>query len=336
MGLISAYRLRLRRQRLLWRAFRRRRELSSVANRMETCPAQPILLFSTLRNERIRLPYFLDYYRKLGIDHFVLVDNGSDDGSREYLAAEPDVSLWSTGASYKRSRFGMDWLMHLLRRHGREKWCLTVDVDEFLVFPFCETRPLRALTDWLDSSGTRTFSAMLLDMYPKGAMHEQPYREGQNPFEIAQYFDSGNYSIRRNPGLRNLWIQGGPRARLYFAEDPKEAPAMNKIPLVKWDPSYAYVSSSHMMLPRGLNLVYEEAGGEKPSGCLLHAKFLDTFAAKAEEELRRGQHYAESQEYRAYREGITRERDLWCSWSEKYINWRQLETLGLMSKGNWA
>ena len=336
MGLISAYRLRLRRQRLLWRAFRRRRELSSVANRMETCPAQPILLFSTLRNERIRLPYFLDYYRKLGIDHFVLVDNGSDDGSREYLAAEPDVSLWSTGASYKRSRFGMDWLMHLLRRHGREKWCLTVDVDEFLVFPFCETRPLRALTDWLDSSGTRTFSAMLLDMYPKGAMHEQPYREGQNPFEIAQYFDSGNYSIRRNPGLRNLWIQGGPRARLYFAEDPKEAPAMNKIPLVKWDPSYAYVSSTHMMLPRGLNLVYEEAGGEKPSGCLLHAKFLDTFAAKAEEELRRGQHYAESQEYRAYREGITRERDLWCNWSEKYINWRQLETLGLMSKGNWA
>jgi hypothetical protein len=336
MGLISAYRLRLRRQRLLWRAFRRRRELSSVTNRMETCPAQPILLFSTLRNERIRLPYFLDYYRKLGVDHFVLVDNGSDDGSREYLAAEPDVSLWSTGASYKRSRFGMDWLMHLLRRHGREKWCLTVDVDEFLVFPFCETRPLRALTDWLDSSGTRTFSAMLLDMYPKGAMHEQPYREGQNPFEIAQYFDSGNYSIRRNPGLRNLWIQGGPRARLYFTEDPKEAPAMNKIPLVKWDPSYAYVSSTHMMLPRGLNLVYEEAGGEKPSGCLLHAKFLDTFAAKAEEELRRGQHYAESQEYRAYREGITRERDLWCNWSEKYINWRQLETLGLMSKGNWA
>ncbi len=336
MGLISAYRLRLRRQRLLWRAFRRRRELSSVTNRMASWPAQPILLFSTLRNERIRLPYFLEYYRKLGIDHFVLVDNGSDDGSREYLAAEPDVSLWSTGASYKRSRFGMDWLMHLLRRHGREKWCLTVDVDEFLVFPFCETRPLRALTDWLDSSGTRTFSAMLLDMYPKGAMHEQPYREGQNPFEIAQYFDSGNYSIRRNPGLRNLWIQGGPRARLYFTEDPKEAPAMNKIPLVKWDPSYAYVSSTHMMLPRGLNLVYEEAGGEKPSGCLLHAKFLDTFAAKAEEELRRGQHYAESQEYRAYREGITRERDLWCNWSEKYINWRQLETLGLMSKGNWA
>lgn len=336
MGLIGAYRLRLRRKRLLWRAFRRRKQLSPVTNRTATCRSHPLLLFSTLRNERLRLPYFLDYYRKLGVDHFLLIDNGSDDGSREYLSAQPDVSLWATSYGYKQSRFGVDWVMHLLRRYGQNNWCLTVDVDEFLVFPFCEARPLRALTDWLDSSETRSFSAMLLDMYPKGAMHEQPYRAGQNPFEIAQYFDSGNYTVRRNPGLSNLWIQGGPRARLYFAEDPKEAPAMNKIPLVKWDPSYAYVSSTHMLLPRGLNLVYEDAGGEKPSGCLLHAKFLDTFAAKAEEELLRGQHYAESQEYRAYREGIAHERDLWCNWSEKYINWRQLEILGLMSKGNWA
>ncbi|NJS37773.1 MAG: glycosyltransferase family 2 protein [Rhodobacteraceae bacterium] len=336
MGLMSAYKLRLRRQYLLARAYRRGSQLKSVVNRMAGLRGQPILLFSTMRNERVRLPYFLDYYRKLGVDHFLIVDNASTDGTREYLLDQADVSLWSTDAGYKQSRFGMDWMMHLLRRHGVGNWCLTVDVDEFLVYPFCETRPLRALTDWLDSAGTRSFSSMILDMYPKGAMHEQPYREGQNPFDIAQYFDSGNYTISRNPTFRNLWIQGGPRARVFFADRPKKAPAMNKIPLVKWDPSYAYISSTHMMLPRGLNLTYETGGGEKPSGCLLHAKFLDTFALKAEEELQRGQHYAQSHEYRAYREGIAQERDLWCNWSEKYINWRQLEILGLMSKGNWA
>jgi Glycosyl transferase family 2 len=336
MRLIQVYRLRLRRRRLLLRAVRKRRQLRVVSDRMGNLRPAPILLFATIRNERVRLPFFLDYYRKLGVDHFLIIDNASDDGSREFLAAQPDVSLWATKEGYKQSRFGMDWLMHLLRRHGTDNWCLTVDVDEFLVYPFCENRPLRALTDWLDSAGVRAFPAMLLDMYPKGAMHEQPYREGQNPFEIAQYFDSGNYTIRRNWPYQNLWIQGGPRARLFFGDQPKQAPAMNKIPLVKWDRSYAYVSSTHMLLPRGLNLAYEVAGGEKPSGCLLHAKFLDTFALKAEEELGRGQHYAESHEYRAYREGISKERDLWCNWSEKYINWRQLESLGLMSKGNWT
>ena len=75
---------------------------------------------------------------------------------------------------------------------------------------------------------------------------------------------------------------------------------------------------------------------KKPSGCLLHAKFLDTFAAKANEEMERTQHYANSHEYRAYKAALNDQPDLWCKWTEKYINWRQLEILGLMSKGNWA
>ena len=91
-----------------------------------------------------------------------------------------------------------------------------------------------------------------------------------------------------------------------------------------------------MLLPRGLNAVYDEWGGEKASGLLLHTKFLDTFGAKAEEELNRREHYAGSTEYLAYAAGIRDNPELWCKWSEKYINWRQLEILGLMSKGNWA
>jgi len=230
----------------------------------------------------------------------------------------------------------VDWLNWLQRKYGHGHWCLVVDPDEFLIYPFCDTRPLRALTDWLDASSIKSFSAMLLDMYPKGRLDEQPYEEGQNPLEIACWFDSGNYSMKKNKRFGNLWIQGGPRSRVFFSDKPAKAPALNKIPLVKWDRSYTYVSSTHMLLPRGLNLVYDEWGGEKASGILLHTKFLDTFNAKAVEELARRQHYAASVEYRAYAETLKDDPDLWCKWSEKYINWRQLEILGLMSKGNWA
>ena len=295
-----------------------------------------ILVFSTLRNELVRLPYFLEYYRKLGINHFLIVDNDSDDGSREYLQEQPDVSLWTTTASYKRARFGVDWLNWLQRKYAAGHWTLVVDPDEFFVYPFCDTRPIRALTDWLDASSIKSFGAMLLDMYPKGGINDTPYRMGQNPFEIASWFDAGNYLIEKNKRFGNLWIQGGPRTRVFFSDAPEKSPALNKVPLVKWDKRYTYVSSTHMLLPRGLNLVYDEWGGEKASGVLLHAKFLNTFAAKAQEELRRRQHFAGSMEYKAYAEGATDNPDLWCKWSEKYINWRQLEILGLMSKGNWA
>lgn len=336
MGVWTAYLLRLKRRRLRLRALRKRRELSPVANRTKAIKPGDILLFCTLRNEAVRLPYFLEYYREMGVNHFIFVDNDSDDGSGSFLQDQPDVSLWHTRASYKRSRFGADWLNWLQRKYGHGHWTLVVDPDEFLVYPFCDTRPLRALTDWLDASSIRSFSSMILDMYPKGRIDQQPYRAGQNPLEIANWFDSGNYAIERNWKFGNLWIQGGPRQRVFFPDAPAKAPALNKIPLVKWDRKYVYASSTHMLLPRGLNAVYDEWGGEKASGVLLHTKFLDTFHGKAQEELDRKQHYSASVEYKAYAATLDENPDLWCKWSEKYINWRQLEILGLMSKGNWA
>ncbi|MCE5973170.1 glycosyltransferase family 2 protein [Sinirhodobacter sp. WL0062] len=336
MSIRETLRLRYKRKRLLFRAFRKRHELSCLADRTGAITASDILVFTTLRNEQIRLPYFLRYYRELGVRHFLIVDNGSDDGSTEYLLAQPDVSLWRTEASYRRARYGIDWINWLLRKYGTGHWTLTVDPDEFFVYPFCDTRPIDALTDWLDTYDIRAFPAMMLDMYPKGPIDAVPYRAGDDPFETACWFDGGNYTISKNPEYHNLWIQGGPRARMFFADRPTEAPSLNKVPLVRWERGFAFISSTHMMLPRGLNTVYDEWGGEKVSGCLLHAKFISPLNEKVAEEIQRGEHFDGSREYRAYSETLAIEPDLWCKWSEKYINWRQLEILGLMSKGNWA
>ncbi|MEL7131522.1 MAG: glycosyltransferase family 2 protein [Pseudomonadota bacterium] len=328
--------MRLRRKYRLARATRKSLELKEFQNNTSRIKPNDVLLISTMRNEQIRLPQFLDYYRMMGVDHFLLVDNDSTDSTLGYLNGMSDVSVWCTKASYKRSRFGVDWINWLARKYADGHWLLVVDPDELFVYPFCDTRPIRALTDWLENSGIRSFSAMLLDMYPKGRIGDQAYVPGQDPLEIAGWFDSGNYSISRNLQYGNLWIQGGPRARRFFADSPKKAPALNKVPLVKWSKRYAYVNSTHMLLPRGLNRVFDEWGGEKASGVLLHTKFLNTFTAKAQEEIVRNQHYAGSIEYKAYADIELEELDLWCKWSEKYINWRQLEILGLMSKGNWA
>lgn len=336
MSAISAYRLRLERRRWQIRAIRKRRELVPVNLGVDKIRPGAILAFLTVRNERPRLRYFLKYYRRLGVDHFFFVDNGSTDGSAEFLSDQSDVSLWCTEASYRKSRFGTDWLNWLKFRYGHKHWCLTLDPDELLVYPFCDTRPLPALCDWLDQSGVRTFGTLLLDLYPKDSIGDVKYREGDDPVAFAEWFDPGNYMFSRNPKYGNLWIQGGPRARAYFPDMPEEAPSLNKIPLVKWDRKYAYVSSTHMLLPRGLNSVYDSAGGEKASGCLLHLKFLDSFAEKAAEEVHRREHFASGREYQAYYEQGESAPPLWNAWSERYIGWRQLEMLGLISKGNWA
>jgi len=226
LSALGTYRLRLERKRKRVRSLRKRGELSSVVNRTAELARDDILLFCTLRNERIRLPFFLEYYRNLGVNHFMFVENNSDDGSREYLEKQPDVTLWTTAQSYKRSKFGVDWLNALQSRYGVDHWNLVVDVDEFFIYPFCDSRPLRALTDWLDASSIKSFGAMLVDMYPKSSVDDAQYEEGQNPFELAEYFDAGNYNITRNPKYGNLWIQGGARARAFFANEPARAPAL--------------------------------------------------------------------------------------------------------------
>ena len=314
---------------------RKGRDLSPTSIKTEQINSGDILLFTVVRNEKPRLSYFLKYYRALGVDHFVFVDNGSDDGTREFLEKQPDVSVWSTTASYKRAKFGMDWINALLGRHAAGHWVLVVDVDEFFVFPHCDTRDLKALTGWLDASSVKSFGAMLLDMYSERPVEKTPYRSGTDPIKKLEYFDPGNYTMRRNKKYGNLWVQGGPRQRIFFEDSPERAPALNKIPLVKWKKGYVYVSSTHNLLPRGLNLVYDEWGGEKATGCLLHAKFLDILKDKALEELERKQHYAASREYEAYSKKIGTGTRLWSEGSVKYEGWRQLEELGLMSSGNW-
>ena len=57
---------------------------------LNKAPSQPgsdrMLLFSAFRNERDFAPWFLQYYRQLGVDWFFIVDNLSDDGTTEFSA----------------------------------------------------------------------------------------------------------------------------------------------------------------------------------------------------------------------------------------------------------
>ena len=334
-GLWQAYRLRVKRRILLARAIRKRRELRKVSNRTAQIRKGDILAVVVVRNEAARLPYFLNHHRRLGVSHFLVVDNGSDDGTVELLQDQPDVSLWRTKASYRASRFGLDWTNWLLLRYGRRHWCLTLDADELLVYPHWETRPLPALTRWLDGLGVPALAAMMLDMYPQGPLAAQEYRAGDDPLAILQWFDSGNYSLQIQPRLRNLWIQGGPRARSFFADDPRRAPTMNKVPLVKWNWRYAYFNSTHTLLPARLNAVFDETGGEMISGALLHTKFLHTILSKSAEEKARRQHFADPERFGDYYDGLMADPDLHTPASTRYTGWRQQESMGLISRGGW-
>jgi len=332
---VYAYKLRMRRRRLLLRAWRKRGELESVCDRTQSIHSTDILAASTIRNEMERLPYFLSHYRGLGVQHFLFVDNGSTDGSREYLQKQPDVSLWSTLNGYKASRFGMDWLTFLQMRYAHGHWCLTVDADEILIYPEHDHHSLKDLTSWLDQCGVPFFATMMLDMYPKGKLGEGCYEPGSDPIEALPWFSGHDYSWEWRPKNRNMSIRGGPRKRVFFTQNPDFTPHLNKTPLIRWSRRYVYFSSTHTVLPRRLNAGFD-LRNNLPSGVLLHTKFLDSVIEKSREEKIRKEHFTYRERYDEYYDEIIAQPTLWDEHSLRYTGWKQLCDLGLMRSGDWC
>ncbi|MDE0968417.1 MAG: glycosyltransferase family 2 protein [Octadecabacter sp.] len=331
--ILFAYRMRWKRRRLIVRSLRRRAEIRPILGR--AIPKQGVLVFSTVRNEIVRIEHWLSHYRGLGVAHFLIVDNASDDGTGEFLRKQPDVSLWTTPHSYKASRFGVDWLTCLQIKHGVGRWCLTVDADELLVYPDSDTRDLCALTQYLDSKGLEAFGVLMLDMYPKGPIGRTRHYGGGNPILTLLWFDADNYRARIHPVFGNLWIQGGVRDRMFFSSQPNLSPTLNKTPLVKWRRGFAYVTSTHQILPRRLNDVFDLGEVARVSGVLLHTKFLPNIGEKSIEELSRRQHFENSDLYQSYYNALINDPNLWSDLSVKYSGIAQLETLGLMARGTW-
>lgn len=331
-----AYRMRWKRRRFLYRVWRKRQEIVSVQDRSQAIGRDTLLCFATVRNEMARLPYFLYHYRRLGIGHFLIVDNASDDGTAEYLADQPDVSLWTTKHSYRLSRFGMDWLGWLQWQYGHGHWCLTVDADELLTFPYADSRDLGDLTRHLDHKGIDSFGAIMLDMYPKGPISDATHDPEKDPMQVLCWFDPSNYREKPHPVYQNLWVQGGVRDRVFFKTRPERSPTLSKVPLVRWHWRHVYVSSTHQMLPRRLNHVFDRAQDRLVTGVLLHTKFLPDIMPKSTEEITRRQHFENSSLYTTYHQELTQGPDLWSPQSCRYDGWEQLTALGLMSKGDWV
>jgi len=332
-SLWAAWRLRWLRRRLIWRAIRARRDLVTVGDRTDGISASDIVLFACVRNESLRLPHFLDHYRALGVRHFLLIDNASTDGTADLALAATDVSLWQATGSYRASRYGMDWVAALMLRHGSGRWCVVADADEFLVYPRCDSKDLTAMAARLDRAGQWALPALMLDLYPKGPLSTARVAPGGDPVAAAPWFDPDPCRVRRQWPMGNAWVQGGPRARAFYANAPDRAPTLNKFPFVRWHWQYAWTTSTHAALPARLNAAWPDPGQARITGVLLHSKFLADAPARAAEEQGRAEHFARPPLHNDYYAGVAADPNLWMPDSVRYTGWRQLVELGLMSDG---
>ncbi|MBP7828550.1 MAG: glycosyltransferase family 2 protein [Kiritimatiellae bacterium] len=280
-----------------------------------------VLLFMEVRNESLRLPAVLDDHFSKGASRAFIVDNGSTDGTVEFLLKDKRVHLFSTNEHFHGA---LAWLEVLLRRFGCGQWCLVLDADELLAYPHMDTLDLPGFAAYLDAQGFEALHCLFLDMYPPGPLNELRYRPGDDLLAHAMCFDADNYS--RMP-FRGIFsdrapahvLCGGVRQRVFGEEF-----GCSKYPFFRYHKGVFLRLGLHTV--EGLRIAPEQ-------GVLMHFKFLQDFHANAVREAARGVHWNGAVEYKAYARMIEQHPSFVMAndRSQRFRDWRQLVELGLMA-----
>jgi glycosyltransferase involved in cell wall biosynthesis len=323
----------------------------------------------TCYNEELRLPYFLKHYQSIGVDRFIVIDNGSTDGSAEILDAHPLVTRLYTTKPFR--DYKTIWREALCNQLFAHRWVIFPDVDELFVYPGWPDRDMHWFIRYLETSGYDAVFAPMVDMYPSEPLSECQYGPGQSFIEACPYFDVGNY--RLVPQDTKRWqtppyrLQGGARERLFHTGKNRDltwadrillrlffSPKRNVAPKRKWQEWQARalerldsclpddppnMSKVPLMrwrpgtrfpgAPHRLNFQYRLAADW---GALLHFKYLQDFGSKVEEAVSRQQHMGGAVFYKTYQEHMqdTATRSLMFSGSKRFTGYRSLLNAGLL------
>lgn len=276
-------------------------DLISGVDKLARVNAAHVAVVACLRNEAFMLPHFLAHYRKLGVAGFLIADNGSDDGTLELLADQPDVALFSVDTEYSQSHYGVAWQQALLGNFRTNRWSVVADADELLFWRTDLGGSLPDLVESADFAGADAARLFMLDMYPQGLLAEADFATG-DPFAEAGFCDrepflkvSGGMGPYTNApvvtsALRHRLLPGS-RAELFVAQ---------KTALLKYRP--------WMRFSEGLHAVAESQMATRPL-FFAHFKYNAAFRAKALAEVSRRQHFNDAEEYRKYLALVSEGRD---------------------------
>lgn len=242
------------------------------------------ILISVVYNELERLEIFLNHYRKQGIKKFAILDNGSTDGTVQYLRRQRDVELFQTRDKFE-TRVKMGWINRLISYYGTDYWYLVVDADELLVWQGVETDCMARVVSILESKNMMRARALMVDMYPKILM----WNSGDSFKEIfdqCKYFDCNTFYHKDVEEVYLLY--GGARGRMLGMD--------------VWLTKYPLFQLKEKEILSNPHSIYPYDNTKHPCYfALLHYKFLTgEDKQKMRKYARKGQYAGGSREYKEY------------------------------------
>ena len=250
------------------------RRLKHVSGKPDGKKTSSVIAVIPYYGDHRMLPWFLAYYRRLGIKLFVFLDISADQDLSGRLDSAADCAVWQPGGFMHPGKT-IDALNYLRHHYARNKWCLSVEPYDFLVFPKSEIRHIRDLTDFIESEQRKHVFAIVVDAYGDVPASQLQVSANVSPFEQLPYFDRFGYQTAAEEALKVIPILGGVQRRYLYGDEPQRAPALNRIPLIKLNWDCYYLASTRVVVPSFLNTPHSE-WHSTTTCCLLRYALLGT------------------------------------------------------------
>ncbi|CAG9612125.1 hypothetical protein BACCIP111899_01297 [Bacillus rhizoplanae] len=279
------------------------------------------ILISIVKNEKKRIKTFLNHYRDMGFQHFAILDNNSNDGTREWLCQQEDCDVFYTSEPYSTQKREA-WINRLLSYYGYNQWYLVVDSDEHFVYPEMESKNINNFISIIRERGYERVRSVMLDMYPKDNINLTASEQDEDYTSKYCYFDKDSYKVTKE--YFGLMVSGGPRKRIFNLDV-----YLTKHPLFYFRPGDIQ-GHSHYQYP------YQKNKNLSCFTALLHYKFLSSDINKYEQRVKEGNFYNGSEEYKQYLKLFNNHSDFTFLYdgSTKYQNSNSLLEVEIIEKIN--
>lgn len=220
-----------------------------------------------IKNDLKRIQMLVEHYRKLGVEKFAFMDNGSNDGTFEWIMEQPDIDVYRCYEHYQ-TAVKEGWINRIVSHYGFDRWYIVTDSDELMVYQGMEEHPLPDFIKWLREKGLKRVKGLTLDTYAEGSL----FGKSDDIKKDYCWIDSDSYEERDTLAGKYAFkrLVGGPRYRLM-----KSTITLSKFPLVYWEKG-TISDSAHYQYPHDLI---------DKSPCyagILHYKFIDKDLAEFE------------------------------------------------------
>lgn len=206
---------------------------------LDESPNAPVVVV-VVKDEIERMKLFFEHYRALGVRQFIVIDNDSSDGTREFVSAQKDARVYLINDMFQTQK-KVAWIEKVLALTGYDRWYVVVDSDELLDYVGSESHSLEELIDY-HSASDEYLQGYLVDMYSEEPIFSVSCSYKDIPI-IFNQFDKDSYY---REGDRHVF--GGARYRVFGLNNllSKQSVFLFKPDFIYCHPHYLYSGNTRI------------------------------------------------------------------------------------------